>query len=108
MEGCYPMIYVDKFPPTGWGRWNNGGHMLGTDLDELHAMAAKLGLKRSWFQGKTRFAHYDLVASKRLLAINAGAVEIEFGEIPDDILMRNDDGTYEARSIRLARRLQSQ
>ena len=97
-------VYVDEFP-SGWGRWSGGGHMLTTDLDELHAMAEQIGLKRSWFQHDKSFAHYDLVATKRLLAIVAGAVPIEFGELPDDVLMLNRaDGTYEPRHARLARR----
>ena len=97
-------VYVDEFPP-GWGRWSGGGHLLTSDLDELHAMAEQIGLKRSWFQHDKSFAHYDLVATKRLLAIIAGAVPIEFGELPDDVLMLNrEDGTYEPRRDRLARR----
>jgi hypothetical protein len=57
-------IYVDTFP-SGWGRWSGGGHMLGSDLDELHAMAAKIGLERAWFQGETTFAHYETRAERR-------------------------------------------
>lgn len=97
-------IYVDQLPSSGWGKWNSGAHMLGNDLDELHAMAKRIGLKRSWFQSQSTFAHYDLTASKRALAIGAGAVEIELGEIPDDVLMRCKDGSYELRSERKARR----
>jgi Protein of unknown function (DUF4031) len=95
-------VYVDKFP-SGWGKWSGGGHMLTSDLDELHAMADRIGLKRSWFQGDKTFAHYDVQARKRALAVSAGAVEIEWGEIPDDVLVRNDDGTYETRAARLDR-----
>lgn len=81
-------IYVDQFPWSD-GKWGKGGHMLTTDLDELHALAAKIGLKRSWFQSESRFAHYDLTASKRKLAIANGAVEIEAGEIPAGVLRNN-------------------
>jgi hypothetical protein len=96
-------VYIDQFPP-GWGRWSGGGHLLTSDLEELHAMADRIGLKRSWFQGDKSFAHYDVMASKRRLAIAWGAVEIEFGELPDDVLMLNRaDGTYEPRCDRLAR-----
>lgn len=97
-------VYVDQFPNSGWGKWNGGGHMLGTDLEELHRFAAQLGLKAGWFQDHTRFAHYDLTRSKRVRAVSLGAVEIEFGELPRDILMRSSDGTYEQRWIMLARR----
>lgn len=95
-------IYIDEFP-SGWGKWTGGGHLLCTDLEELHAIADKIGLRREWFQDKT-FPHYDVQASKRRKAITNGAVEIGFGELPDDLLMRCKDGTYESRSARLARR----
>lgn len=96
-------VYVDKLP-NGWGKWSGGAHMLASDLDELHAMAGRIGLRRSWFQGDKTFAHYDLTASKRALALAAGAVAIGLGEIPADVLVRNDDGTYETRAVRHARR----
>lgn len=32
-------------------------------------MAAKLGLRREWFQNKPHAPHYDLVPSKRTLAL---------------------------------------
>jgi hypothetical protein len=94
-----PRVYVDELP-AGWGRWSGGAHMLANDLDALHAMADKIGLKRAWFQDKA-FAHYDLTASKRRLALAEGAIEIEFGEIPDDVLMKtNEPGVYERRCDR--------
>lgn len=95
------MIYVDKFP-SGWGKWSGGGHMLCTDIEELHWMATKIGLKPEWFQDKT-FPHYDVQKRKRELAIQNGAVEIEFGHIPEDVLMRCHNGSYETRHERRAR-----
>jgi hypothetical protein len=57
-------------------------HMWSDDLERLHWMAGRIGLKRAWFQDKgpsrltgIRFAHYDLVPSKRALALAFGAVE---------------------------------
>ena len=96
-------VYVDQLPSRGWGKWDGGAHMLTSDLAELHAIAERIGLKRAWFQDRT-FAHYDLTASKRTLALAAGAIPIELGEIPDDVLMRCKDGTYERRCDRKARR----
>jgi hypothetical protein len=100
-------VYVDQFG-EGWGRWTGGGHMLGSDLDELHAMAAYLGLRLAWFQDKT-FAHYDLVRSKRDKALAAGAVAIDLfdDKMPDDVLMKNGDGTYETYAQRMSRRKMS-
>lgn len=98
-------MYVDELPSSGWGRWDGGAHMLGTDLDELHRFAAQLGLRRSWFQGDSTFAHYDLTASKRALAVEAGAVEIEATALPDDVLILDrDNGGYVQRHVLTARR----
>lgn len=97
-------VYVDKLPDAGWGRWNGGAHMMGSDLAELHAMARQIGLKREWFQDDSTFAHYDLTASKRRLAVQAGAVEIEENVIPDDVLMLDRiTGRYEQRAERMTR-----
>jgi len=51
--------------------WTNG------DLSELHQFALKLGLKAEWFQCANRkVPHYDIVLSKRKLAIKYGAIEM--------------------------------
>ena len=51
-------------------------HMIADNIDELHAMADKIGVSRRWFQGKTANAHYDICMSKRALAVEYGAVEL--------------------------------
>ncbi len=50
-------------------------HMYADSLEELHAMADKIGLKRAWFQNSWSLQHYDLTPSKRLLAVRSGAIE---------------------------------
>lgn len=96
-------VYVDTFP-AGWGKWSGGGHLTTTDIDELHAMAAKIGLKREWFQDK-RVPHYDCQRRIRALAVAAGAVERDFmSPTPPDTLVRGKDGTYETHGERTARR----
>lgn len=50
-------------------------HMYADTLDELHAMALKIGLRRSWFQSSPTLKHYDLVPAKRVLAVRYGAIE---------------------------------
>lgn len=98
-----PRVYVDELPAAGWGKWNGGAHMLANDIDALHEMADRIGLKRAWFQEQGSFPHYDLTASKRRLAVAAGAIEIDLGELPTDVLHRCSDGVYEQRHVRLAR-----
>jgi len=51
-------------------------HMLADTVEELHAMADKIGVNRKWFQGD----HYDICISKRTLAVKYGAVEITMRE----------------------------
>jgi hypothetical protein len=46
------------------------------DLEELHAFAARIGLKRAWFQNHARCAHYDLTPGRREAAVGKGAVEV--------------------------------
>jgi len=73
-------VYVDKlFNTTGlrsskW-RHNQACHMWADDVEELHYMARRIGLKDSWFQAHPRLPHYDLTPNKRASAIAAGAVE---------------------------------
>lgn len=59
-------------------------HMIADTEDELHEMARRLGLRREWFQADPTgrgHAHYDLVPSKRTLAIRFGAKAITFHEL---------------------------
>ena len=59
-------------------------HMVADTLDELHAMADKIGVARRWYQGPPhgRWPHYDIALSKRALAVAAGAREITWREGP--------------------------
>ena len=49
-------------------------HMTADTLDELHEMAQIIGIKRQWFQNKS-IPHYDICLSKRILAVQCGAIE---------------------------------
>lgn len=55
-------------------------HLTADTETELHAFAARLGLRRSWFQKKNdrdyRW-HYDIVPTKRAQAVRLGAQEID-------------------------------
>lgn len=52
--------------------------MYADTLEELHAMADRLGLPRSWFQNEQpEFPHYDLVHVRRDYAISLGAIETD-------------------------------
>lgn len=49
-------------------------HMTADTIDELHAMADRIGIERKWFQDKS-IPHYDICQSKRKLAVELGAIE---------------------------------
>ncbi len=72
-------VYVDDMFRVPMGRFGRMkmSHMIAESFDELHAMADKLGLKRSWFQGD----HYDISMSVRARAVELGAVEIGMREL---------------------------
>lgn len=48
--------------------------------EQLHSVARAIGLKRSWFQVKRGFPHYDLVPSKRRAALEMGVVPTDLAE----------------------------
>jgi Protein of unknown function (DUF4031) len=65
-------VYVDneKIPWRG-KLWC---HLVADSLDELHEFAARLGLKRAWFQNKASYPHYDVTTSVRERALALGAL----------------------------------
>ena len=79
-------VYVDDWrQPARVGRitatWSHLTVGPYDDFSELHALAATIGLRRSWFQDMPwPFAHYDVTESKRQQAIAAGAVPITWHE----------------------------
>lgn len=61
-------------------------HMMSKDLEALHAMAARIGVRRQWFQNKPGgVPHYDICKSKRVLAVKFGAVETDRNGIAEVI-----------------------
>ena len=72
-------VYVDPLMSHGWklrGRRVQSCHLLADTVEELHAVAAMIGLKFKWFQSKGSRPHYDLTASKRAEAVLNGAIEL--------------------------------
>jgi hypothetical protein len=71
-------VYVDHaFAYGEWGRWSGGGHLQADTPEELHAFAARLGLRREWFQskpGRPENDHYDLTHAGRARALELGAI----------------------------------
>ena len=65
------------------------------DPDELHQLAAAIGLRRDWYQAKAwPKGHYDLTATRRRLTIAHGAIPVtwqEMGEMLADARRRGPD-----------------
>lgn len=68
-------VYVDdgRHP---YGRLRMA-HLIADSLEELHAMADRVGLERRWFQHEASFPHYDLCRAKRARALDAGAIPVD-------------------------------
>lgn len=57
-------------------RWS---HLLADTDEELHRLAAAIGLRRSWAQHPgTWRSHYDVTDAKRAQALRAGALAIGY------------------------------
>jgi hypothetical protein len=57
-------------------------HMVADTADELHSMAARIGVDRRWVQHPgTPKEHYDISLSKRALAVQHGAIEITMRDV---------------------------
>jgi hypothetical protein len=68
-------VYVDNWR-ADFGRMKMS-HMMADSTEELLVMADKIGVPRKWIQKPgTRWEHFDVCASKRELAIRAGALEV--------------------------------
>lgn len=66
-------VFVDNERITWRGKlWC---HLVADSLDELHAFAGALGLRRSWFQERASYPHYDVTTEVRDRALRLGALE---------------------------------
>lgn len=76
------MIYVDE---AKWKKPNGRklyAHMVADTLEELHAFALKIGVKRHFFhRTKNSVCHYDITAEQRALAIHNDAAEVSTREL---------------------------
>jgi hypothetical protein len=75
-------VYVDNFQVQATvgritAQWSHLFSWPWDDPGELHALAARIGLSRRWYQDKEwPRGHYDVTSLKRRLAIAAGAVPV--------------------------------
>lgn len=85
-------VYIDdaRIPAQVGRHRTTWSHLFADTQEELHAFAARLGLRRSWFQdpvktGKPKARpgsraaqnwHYDVTEGKRRQAVALGALEV--------------------------------
>lgn len=84
-------VYVDDMhaDPLGAYRGMKMSHMIADTDDELHAMAAHIGVRRHWHQkAGTAHSHYDIALSKREAAVRRGAVEITMRQCASMVSLR--------------------
>lgn len=94
-------VYVDDMRmPARVGRLQaRWSHLMADTDEELHAFAARLGLKRSWHQKPgTAISHYDVTDSRRQEALRLGAVPIGYMSRESmDLIRRKRDQLRAAR-----------
>jgi hypothetical protein len=94
-------VYLDDWrQPARLGpvtdRWS---HLVADSDIELHAFAARLGMRREWFQHKAsrpHQAHYDLPERARGEALALGAVPISWRRLGRMLRDRRQGGTVGA------------
>lgn len=99
-------VYVDtaNIPATVGRIKSRWSHLTADTEPELHAFAARLGLRRSWFQtckrpcgkGPCVHWHYDLTEQRRTVAVQLGAEQVDMRKLGEIIRARRaaqDGGT---------------
>lgn len=73
-------VYVDELADStpyraAGARWRfkQFCHLWADSVEELHEFAARIGMRREWFQPHRLLPHYDLTATRRREAIRQGA-----------------------------------
>lgn len=62
--------------------YTDGIHLMAASVEELHAFAEKVGIKRCWFEGVRKgHPHYDLNAQNKNKAIDGGAILVTSREL---------------------------
>lgn len=87
-------VFIDDMYlyPMGQFRGMRMSHMIADTEDELHAIASKIGMRRSWYQGD----HYDVGLAKRELAVKLGAQEVTLKQLACMSAIRKRTGTLPA------------
>lgn len=103
-------VYVDnaRIPAIVGQHTSRWSHLTADDKEELHAFAAQLGLRRSYFQtckaNRRRCPpetcphwHYDVTEGKRQQALRLGAVPMDLRKWSEIIASRREPVTGEVK-----------
>lgn len=86
------MVYIDNFNAP-FGRMKMC-HLIADTTDELLAMCKKIGVQAKWIQHKgTSNEHFDICLSKKAIAIQFGAIEINFRDYAKMVNNREKTGS---------------
>lgn len=81
-------VYIDNYEAPFSGMIMC--HMIADSRTELLAMVDKIGVQRKWMQKRgTKYEHFDICLSKKILAIRHGAIEISPKELVSIMLTRS-------------------
>ena len=69
-------VYVDQLRDYRW-RHGPSCHLIADSTDELIEFAVSMGMRAEWYQPKSS-PHFDLTADGRALAVERGAIELDF------------------------------
>lgn len=89
---CVDSLQMIQLKSKSVSRFGNRWcHLFSTDgnIEKLHQMAQKIGLKKSYFQNHAFLPHYDLIPSKRELAFKNGAIEKESASTVREAMSRS-------------------
>jgi hypothetical protein len=68
-------------------------HLIADTTKELLAMVDKIGVQRKWIQDAgTAREHFDIALSKKKIALENGAIEIEYGVVLGEMLKQKEEG----------------
>jgi len=74
-------VYVDDVKVWGNAKHRcfraGSAHLTADTLEELHTFAARIGLKREWFQDHLAAPHYDLSPKRHAAALAIGATYMQ-------------------------------
>lgn len=99
-------VYADEIQTYSTTlRYKRWCHLFADSDEELHALAAQIGLKRSWHQNKPGFSHYDLTPSKHAQALRCGALALSMREMVQKVQERRGEAVEDqvGRKVALMR-----